>query len=629
MVWEPYIKVTYYKEKIPRTTAILVLMSNHSDQKKSSINRRMAIKSLGAAAIGGVSIATLDPEIVTGITPQSTDGKAVGWEGGKKSKTMFPLSVMSGGPTSSGVILWTQLSADSCQSSSPVHVQVATDDSFSDPVYEGKVTAEKVSPDHNNIVKMDLDGKLPADSHLFYRFHHAGVTSQIGRARTLPKENASPEAVRLAVVTCQSYQQGYYPAYSHIAQEDLDYIVHLGDQIYEYAGKSDLEGRSVSLPSGHDLAWTLEDFRHLWETYRGDGFFQDALEQHTFIPTWDDHEIVNNRYWDYENDRPWTKDHPLNDDSEAITKLFADGIQAWWEYNPARVTYNPDAESLLEQFQMWRSIRFGDLLEMPVTDERLFSSLPPGGDAAGQRQWGIPPNAPEADDADRTRLGFEQREWLLDTLKETNATWKAWTNELAISPLWLSFSDNMQISKNYDAWDGYQHERNEIMGQLTHYNVDNFVAFTGDMHTYMVSYLMNDWERTESRTPVPSKEELVGVELLTPGISSNSGTSDFWGPGEEVTEESASESLTNEEMVETVLEENPWVEFFNAKYNGYSVAEFTPDACTWTTYAVDDTVNKTDARREVLRKYEIPEGAVELNELESNDLKNGFAAQDS
>ena len=77
--------------------------------------------------------------------------------------------------------------------------------------------------------------------------------------------------------------------------------------------------------------------------------------------------------------------------------------------------------------------------------------------------------------------------------------------------------------------------------------------------------------------------------------------------------------------VATVLEENPWVEFFNAKYNGYSVAEFTPDACTWTTYAVDDTVDSPDASRAVLRKYEVPEGKVDLKELKANDLQDGFS----
>lgn len=597
------------------------MADNQADENVTS--RRNVLRSVGAATVGGVSASLLDADIVRGAETETVQEGSADWST-DPDEGAFPLAVASGGPTQSGAILWTKLSADARADSEDVYVRVGTDEPFSETVYEGRVAAEAVTEAHDHVVKVDLDGELPGDSHLYYQFHHAGANSQIGRCRTLPAPDASPERVRLAVVTCQSYQSGYYPAYHHIAEEEVDYLVHLGDQIYEYAGDSELEGRSVELPSGHDVVWGLDDYRHLWDTYRGDEFFQEALGRHTMIPTWDDHEIINNRYWDYENDNPWTADHPKADDPEFLTQLFAEGIQAWWEYNPARVEYNPDAESLLDQFHLWHSVRFGDLLELPVTDERLFSSLPPGGDAAGQRQWGVPPNAPEADDADRTRLGFEQRKWLLDTLESTDATWKAWTNEVALSPLWLAFGDDDQFGRNYDAWDGYQHERKEILGRLSHFDVDNFVAFTGDMHTSLVSTLMNDWESVENRTAVVSAEEKVGVELMTPAISSNSGTSDFWKAGERIAEESESDSLTNERMTEVVLEENPHVEFFDAKYNGYSVAEFTPEHCTWTTYAVDDLVDDADAARGVLRKYRVPEGTVELEELEATDSPDGF-----
>lgn len=594
-------------------------MADDTKHDTHEIDRRTALKSFGTAAVGGISLSALDSEIVEGITPQSTEGEAVDWESNRQNEEMFPLSVASGGPTPSGVILWTKLSSEECQASAPVHVQVANEKSFSKPVYEGKVAAEKVTPKHDNVVKMDLDGKLPTDSHLYYRFHHAGVTSQTGRARTLPAPDASPDSARLAVVTCQSYQSGYYPAYNYIAEEDVDYIVHLGDQIYENAGDSPFEGRSIELPSGHEKAWTLEDYRHLWNTYRGDEFFQNALERHTFIPTWDDHEIVNNRYWDYENEVPFTKDHPKHKDNEFMIRLFRDGIKAWWEHNPARVTYNPEADSLLESLHLWRSIEFGDLLELPVTDERLFRSLPPGGDAAGQRQQGIPPHAPERDDGDRTMLGFEQREWLLDTLNETDATWKAWANEVALSEFIMSFKDHGQFWRNYDAWDGYEHERNEILGQLEHFDVDNFLTFTGDWHVSFVAYLMNDYEDVFERQPIPTQEELVGVEFMTPGLSSNGWSSDFWGEKTRTSVESESPLLTNETWQEVVPEENPHFEFIDVKYNGYSIAEFTPEDFTWTTYAVDDTVDRPEAARGVLRKYRVPEGTVELEELEAND----------
>jgi alkaline phosphatase D len=343
------------------------------------------LKSIGAAGIGGASMALFDSEIVQGLAPQSIERSEVDWSGSEDgdAEGTFPLSVASGGPTDSGAILWTKIAADAAEGSTPAYVQVASDEEFSDVIYEGKVPAGKIDPDHDHIVKTDLDGELPADAHLYYRFQYAGTTSQTGRCRTLPEPDASPGSVKLTIANCQLFQHGYYPAYSYIADADVDYIVHLGDQIYEYTGEDgygdpvDLEGRGISLPSGNDVAWTLEDFRHLWRRYRGDRFFQRALERHTFVPTWDDHEIINNRYWDYENDRPWADSHPKNDDPEFMRQLFVEGIKAWWEYNPARVAYDPDADSILDSFHMWRSLRFGDLLELPVTGERLFSSLPP------------------------------------------------------------------------------------------------------------------------------------------------------------------------------------------------------------------------------------------------------------
>lgn len=594
-----------------------IMSGNNGDL--SVTNRRNVLQSVGAATLGGLSTALLDADLVQGLQPTTLEKTEVDWSGDGASEEVFPLSVLSGGPTDSGAILWTKVAEDAYDSGKPAYVQVAKNKGFADPIYEAKVASEKIKPENNYVLKVDLDGELPPDQHLHYRFHHTGTTSQIGRCRTLPKSDASAERVRFAVVSCQQFQSGYYPAYNHIAEEDVDYLVHLGDQIYEEAEDSRFEGRTFDLPSGNQVPYELADYRHIWNTYRGDQFFQRALERHTFLPIWDDHEMVNNPFWDYENDRPWSDDHPKNDDGEFMTELFMDGIKAWWEYNPARVMYDPSAEHIHDQFHMWRSIRFGDLLELPLTDERLFRSMPPSGDAAGQRQGGTPPDAPGADDGDRTMLGFQQREWLLNTLKETDATWKAWANEVPFVPIWRSDSDNEQFHRDYDNWDGYEHERAEIVGQFTHFDIDNFVTLTGDMHNYLVGYILNGWETTENRTPIPRDEELVGIELMTPALSSESDPSDFWSFADRTDVESESDALTAERHQEVMLEENPHLAFFNSKYNGYSIAEFTPDACTWTTYAVDDTVDRPSAARGVLRKYEIPEGEVDLVELEADD----------
>lgn len=60
-----------------------------------------------------------------------------------------------------------------------------------------------------------------------------------------------------------------------------------------------------------------------------------------------------------------------------MTGLTAAGIRAYSEYTPARIDYDPEADSLHDRFRLWRSIEFGDLLTLLVTDERLFRSPPP------------------------------------------------------------------------------------------------------------------------------------------------------------------------------------------------------------------------------------------------------------
>jgi alkaline phosphatase D len=249
----------------------------------------------------------------------------------------FPQSVASGGPTPTGVILWTRVAPDAFDPGTPLGVQVAGDDDFDDPVYEGVVTDGDSVAAHDYTVKVDLDGRLDPDTEYRYRFVFDGVASRPGTCRTLPAPDDSPASVSFAVLACQNYLNGYYPALGYVADEDVDFIVHVGDFVYESdaghfkgLGSYDYEGRELTFPSGHDRVWGLDDYRYLYRQYRSDRFLQRALEAHTLIAGWDDHEMVNDVYWDDRTDAP-AGDHPRGDDPEFMTELVADAMHAWWE----------------------------------------------------------------------------------------------------------------------------------------------------------------------------------------------------------------------------------------------------------------------------------------------------------
>jgi alkaline phosphatase D len=520
----------------------------------------------------------------------------------------FPQSVASGGPTPEGVILWTRIAPDVFEAGEPLGVQVAHDEALADVRFEGVVTDTDRIRAHDYTVKIDLDGRLEPDGEYYYRFVYRGTGSRTGRCRTLPRPEASPESLRIAVLACQNYLNGYYPAYHHVAEEDVDFLVHVGDFVYESdagdfkgLGSYDYPGREKSLPSGHDRVWNLEDYRYLYRLYRSDRFLQEALESHTLIAGWDDHEMVNDVYWDRVTDAP-AGDHPRGDDPRFMTELIADAMHAWWEFMPARVAYDPAGESIQERFRLWRDFAFGDLVTLVMTDERLFRDPPreaiPTVDNVG----------PQYEPPGRTMLGEEQREWLVDTVSNSTTTWTVWADEVLTVPLRLG-SGPLSVYPVQGGWDGYTRERMRITEAVAEAGVDNFVTLTGDMHSYVAAYQQNSYPGRVTGGEGVAQGERIGVEFMTPAITSLN-----------VAEALHLTRGWRKRLTEPILswlipKMNPHIEFFDGHNWGYSVVEFTRDDCTYVGYAVDKTVNGPDADREVVVAYRVPEGRVELEDV--------------
>jgi alkaline phosphatase D len=509
-----------------------------------------------------------------------------------RTDAVFPQGVASGDPTPDGVVLWTRIAPDGFDGDAGLSVELAADAGFDDPAVWDLATDE-VGPERDHTAKVDLAGELSPGRTYHYRFVHRGVASPVGRCRTLPAPDASPDRVAFAVLTCQDYRNGYYPAYHHVARADVDYLLHLGDFIYEHGGPSPHDGRGIDLPSGAGQAMGLDDFRHLHRTYRSDRFLRQALASHPLIATWDDHEIVNNRYWDYEADRPAAGlgAHPRNDDPAFMRQLFADGIRAWWEYMPARVSYDPDAD-LREQIRLYRSFRFGDLLTLAVTDERLHRSSPTGGTQAGARYEATLPGEREVEE---TILGARQRRWFLDTVTGASTTWVGWANEVLNADLQ---SDAGRISVfNADSWDGYEAERRLLMDAIGG-EVENFVALSGDLHTALAGFLRRSYDETAGRT------DRVGVELMTPAVTSANLAETL-----ELTDPAAIRFVRR-----GIRRANPHLRFFNSHRHGYAVVEFAPDGCTYTAYGFDKSRDSSDVDRDVLKSIRVPAGEHRLED---------------
>ena len=119
-----------------------------------------------------------------------------------------------------------------------VRWEVASDERFRKVVRRGVAPAR---PELGHSVHVEVAGLLPARRY-FYRFKAGSHTSPVGRTATVPATGRTVRELTFAVAACQHYEHGHYMAYRHMAREDLDLVVHLGDYI--------CEGGRPSIPPG-------------------------------------------------------------------------------------------------------------------------------------------------------------------------------------------------------------------------------------------------------------------------------------------------------------------------------------------------------------------------------------------
>ena len=203
----------------------------------------------------------------------------------------FSLGVASGDPLPDGVVLWTRLAPKPREpggglAPEPIEVawQIGEDEAMTRVVQRGNVTA---NPAWGHSVHVEVSGLQPARWY-WYQFKAGSETSPKGRTRTAPPAGSTPDRLRFAFASCQNYEIGYYTAYEHMAREDLDLVVHLGDYIYEKG-----DGNNAIRPHGQMEIFTLDDYRERYAIYKSDPHLQAAHAMAPWIVTWDDHEVSN------------------------------------------------------------------------------------------------------------------------------------------------------------------------------------------------------------------------------------------------------------------------------------------------------------------------------------------------
>ncbi|MEI9852922.1 MAG: alkaline phosphatase D family protein [Sphingomonas sp.] len=474
----------------------------------------------------------------------------------------FTLGVASGDPASDGFVIWTKLAPQPYEphggmpmSALPVTWEVSSDTGFKTIAAKGETLAR---PELGHSVHVEVTGLQP-DRPYWYRFSIGSDRSMRGQARTLPAAGANISALKFGVCGCQHYEQGFYDAYRYLAKEDLAFVFHYGDFIYEYQYDNVFKDNlPVAKVRQHRLreVYSLDDYRAHYAQYLLDLDLQAARSRHVFLPTFDDHEIMDN----------WVDDN--DGDDNVPNKIFAlrreAAMQAWYEYMPVRDALIPQGQLIHAN----RAFSFGNLAAINVLDTRSFRSNQPCGD-------GFKPACPDVADPKAQVLGAAQEAWLDANLGRKDAKWNVLAQQVMMMPLdRRRFDDEKEKLFNMDSWAAYDSPRNRLMKRLA--KTPNAVVLTGDEHQNFAGLLLDG-------------DKPVGVECVLTSITSG-------GDGQDLRAGS-----------DKMLADNPQLKFVNDQ-RGYGICEVKPDS--WQThFMVIDKVSSPGGKLSRRATVTVPAGS--------------------
>ena len=490
----------------------------------------------------------------------------------------FSIGVASGSPNHHSVVLWTRLMAEPGSSKTQfadtdvsVKWEVADDEGFKVNRRAGQVVALAALA---HSVHLELDG-LQSDRWYFYRFQIGDAQSTTGRTRTLPHPEAMVQKLRVAYASCQRWEHGYFSAYDHMCQENLDMVLFLGDYIYEYAGAAN----PVRLPKGGWVS-SLDDYRERYALHKSEKGLQAMHAQCPWLVTWDDHEVSN----DYAGlERGQSGNISFN-----FAAQRARAYQAFYEHMPLRGSaLIKSIEGLAQgaELRIYGQVPYGKLANIYLLDDRQYRDKQVCNKSDGHGSGFINPDQCEDwFNPKRSLLGLEQTKWLDQAFANAQKDARPWN---VVAQQTIFGRRDFRIGAGYtlwnDGWDGYSAARQQMTQSMQNKALKNPVLIGGDVHENWVGHVMADAYKDDSAK--------LGVEFCGAGITARS---------------------AGNSKLPARLAENPHFIFADSERKGYGVVEFTAKQIQTELRVVDD-VRQPQTKIETLAKFEVEAGVPQVH----------------
>lgn len=362
------------------------------------------------------------------------------------------------------------------------------------------------------LIRMQIEATgLSPFTQYYYQFQvcSSNITSPVGRTKTTPAVTDDTTEIGIAVYSCSNFPFGFFNAFGNPVRKDsVDYVIHLGDYIYEYKNGDYGWGQSIGrVPLPDRTIFTLYDYRKRFATYRTDLDLLLSHQNFPWIPVWDDHEVADNTYRDGSSELNNTEASFVIDGGVAVDQRKMNAVRAYFEWMPIRQVEMDD------NLRIWRTFSFGSLFDLIMLDTRQYDR------SITDLYWNTHYVHQISNDAGRSMMGPRQENWFYSNLINSKATWRVIGSQTVFSRLNESVAYGNVDPLDYDAWDGYQANRNRTFQTLYDYNIKNNIMISGDSHANWVSDLV--WLDNHPYSP-STGDGSVGVEFAGTAVSSPS-----------------------------------------------------------------------------------------------------------
>ncbi len=418
-----------------------------------------------------------------------------------------------------------------------VEWEVAHDEGFRHIARRGRVNAV---PALAHSVHVDVRGLEPARSY-FYRFRAGDTVSPIGRTRTAPDARTSPGHLRYGFASCQHFEVGYFAAYRHLLEEDVDLMLFLGDYIYEGPGR---DGRVRRHTDGESR--TLVQYRNRHAQYKTD---PDLQRLHARSHGWS-RGTITRLITTTPTDARRRSDRSSCGAVRPHTRRITSTCRSEWR--PVRASLSMRIHGRYD---------WGALARFHLLDGRQYrtpQACPPPGRGGATTVY--EEDCPELMQAGRTMLGAPQMRLLRTGLTGAPGRWHLIAQQTLMARAGVVVNGRRRVWT--DAWDGYPAERGRLLRFIRDSELRSVVVLTGDTHVNYVCDLKPDFDDAQAE---PVATELCGTSVTSQGRPQSE--------------------------VEAVMRDNPHIRFGNGSRRGYVVVDVTAERSIARLRVVDDVTD--------------------------------------